>query len=440
MRAALQQNTLFGMAKSALAYVFIVVLYRLASGDLIQDYITYEIALGLSILATAGMQSQSYKEMDARGLHVLSLAGLLLLALLIPLRPWLGDRAWLMALLVVLDRLADLQLQGTRQDGHFLRYNLLDFGSQTITKGGFLLEALGWHVWPWLLACKAVGSTAWLVLRRLNWKTDGFWVHPRSLFASGAEWGHYLSFDALNYATGQLDLLLLTRLAPAPTLAAYFYIRKFVRLPLVLLNYALDPAYVHLKAIMDSARRRQIIARLLTPAALGMVGFAGILVPLSAWSSRDPLIARAAMILAGTSVFWVLQRFLDVESLLNWSQGRRTASRLAGAVANVAPALLPLVGVDWLIALALIPWLAWTINLVWIVRSHEARQYILLAVALTVSILPAWRPLPVLSPGGWLGWADGLLLAGGVIVLAAVTAWAVKPVTNVETGVGRGYA
>lgn len=438
MKATLRQNTLFGVAKSVLAYGFVVALYRLADAAWIQHYIGYEIALGVSILATGGLQSHAYKEMDPRGLHLLSTLGLALLGLLALAAAWLPAGPRLVAALVLLDRLADVQLQAIRQDGHFLRYNLLDLGTQMLTKGGFLAHALGLGLWPAVVALKAAASLAWLLARRRAWQGPGFWCVPWRLVGGGREWFHYLGFDALNYATGQLDLLLLTRLAPPPVLATYFYVRKFVRLPLVLLNYALDPAYIHLKAMADGPGRHRALLRLLVPSALGMVAFAFLLVPLTLVSSGDPAMGRAALVLAGTSVFWVLQRFLDLESLLSWSQGRRTASRLAGTLAHVAPVFLPVLGVDWMLSLALIPWLAWVSNLAGILGIRQPRPYLLPAVAAPLAVACALIPVR-LDAGAWsvATVAGGL---GAMALLGAAVAWDIRSVPGLLRRAGAAAA
>lgn len=426
MKAALRQNTLFGVAKSVLAYGFVVALYRMADATWIQHYIGYEIALGVSILATGGLQSYAYKEVDPRGLHLLSALGLALLGLLALAAAWLPPGFRLVTALVLLDRLADVQLQAIRQDGHFLRYNLLDLGAQVLTKGGFLAQALGMGLWPIIVAIKATASLVWLLARRRAWEGPGFWCAPWTLVGGGREWFHFLGFDALNYATGQLDLLLLTRLAPPPVLATYFYVRKFVRLPLVLLNYALDPAYIHLKALADGPERHRALLRLLVPSALGMVVFAFLLVPLTLVSSGDPAMGQAALVLAGTSVFWVLQRFLDLESLLSWTQARRTASRLAGTLAHVAPVFLPLLGVDWMLSLALIPWLAWVSNLAGILGICRPRPYVLPAVAALVAVAFALAPVR-LAAGAWSATtvSGGL---GAMALLGVAVAWDIRSV------------
>lgn len=433
----MQQNAAFGVAKSAASYLFIIWFYRVAAPEAILAYIHYEIVLAVSALFTGGLQSQSYKELDPRGLHLLALLFSLAWAAAAALAVLNGGGAfWITAQLVLLDRLSDIQLQGTRQDGRFLRYNLLDLCAQLSTKGGFLLAAMGHAAWLPLLALKGAAGLGWLVLRRHRWQGPGFLTNPRRLFQGRAEWLHYLGFDALNYASGQLDLPLLTALAPPPVVAAYFYARKFIRLPLVLLNYVLDPAYVALRGMEDPARRRLVLQRLLGWSVAAMIAFAWLLVPVLAWTSGDPAIAGMAAALWVTAHFWVLQRYADLVTLLGWPQKWRTLLRLTGTLANAAPLLLPLVGASWPLSLALIPLLAWAAALVFVFRRATGVHLLPLAGA-GAALLVVGRVGRDLAGGRWLPAGDWAWLVLGLALVAAASwpaARAFKELVDSEPG------
>ena len=360
MLRTINENTIFGVAKSATSYVFLVIFYKLAQPGQIGDYILYDVALAASCLATLGLQSRSYKELDPCGLHLLSLAFHALLPLAC-LAGWLTgwEMPAILALLVILDRIADVELQGTRQDGHFLLYNSMDLLNQVLTKAGFLLVAMGHALWLPLILLKVAGTLGWLVTRRRRWQGTGFLPTWRGMSSSVHELKEYIGFDVLNYACGHLDLLLLNGVAPQPLLIAYFYVRKFIRLPLVILTYVLDPVYVALRSMADRAAGRRIILRLLAWASWSMLAYAFILVPALAWTSGDPLVMRVAAILLLTTPALTFNRFADLITLLYWPQRQRLLSRSFGTLSNVLVLLLPLLGLPWETALAWIPALTW---------------------------------------------------------------------------------
>ncbi|NMC62402.1 MAG: hypothetical protein GYA55_04470 [SAR324 cluster bacterium] len=408
LNKTINHNVLFGVAKSALTYIFIVYFYKVAQDELVHQYIRYEVGLAFSTLLCFGLQSRSYKLIEFGSLRLLGLVSLIISIAAQGLQ-WIPIfSAWgQLIALIALDRFADIMQQDLRQRGQFLRYNLWDMFNQLLTKVAFLLLAFNIAVMPYLLFFKSIISLYWILrqVQLVGWKDC--LLDWQEFKANRNDLKHYISFDVLNYLSSHLDLLLLNALAPTPFLMVYFYVRKFLRIPLILLNYVLDPAYVNLRKLQNPDEQFYLVKRLWKPAAWIMSAYCLILVIVLPQINPNPLIAKLSLLLFLTSACYINLRMIEFSALLFWSQRTRSLTRLIAALSNVLVILLAIWTNAWGVAVAIAPFLG-VLATQWIVGNCQSRsRAVLWPILLLLSLFTV-----TMQP-----FASGIIINKGFILL-----------------------
>lgn len=238
--SSISSNTLFGIFKSVFAYIFIIGLYKYVSvPDAVKNYIDYEVWAAASVLFAFGLQGHAYKTLKSELIAVLSLALAAVATLLFVFYVLYKDQTSLLLVvlvLVILDRCLDIALQAERQLNRFNVYNWNDIINSILVKAGFFVYAVGYDIWFFVLAIK-ITVCYYFVFRQVT--IEIFNNGVREIGDYFRNWRRFLewyAFDFLNFSVMNLDLVLIRFLAPAYLVELYFYVRKFVRLPLVLLD------------------------------------------------------------------------------------------------------------------------------------------------------------------------------------------------------------
>lgn len=358
-------NALFGITKSIIAYCFLIALYRLAdSAESIQTYIDYELGAAGSILMTLGIQARSYKKFDTAALLLLGITLFLFeISLLLAncILNW-SDTTAVVAFLIVSDRVLDSQLQVERQNNRYDVYNYFDMGNSIAVKIGFLLFASDFNAWVYIACAKSILSVVLIVRHFERESVHESFKQLKDMFSNLQCWLEWYLFDLLNFATMNLDVVVVRLITTDDFVTAYFYVRKFLRLPLVLLNYMADPLYVTVKSIVDQVEARKKVIEIVAPTYLVSVILFYVFVPWFFLSINSEYAGVMGLLLAITSYFALSMRFGDLMVLLFYSQRDRILLRflglsgipiifVAGDVSNLLIYTLPAVPmVGWMLA------------------------------------------------------------------------------------------
>lgn len=370
---SVSSNTLFGICKSVLAYIFILALYRfVTTPDAVKHYIDYEVWAAASILMGFGLQGHAYKTLKYELITVLYFFLVSLVSLAMIFYFMFKENSSLVhvvLILVVLDRCLDIALQIERQFNRFDLYNWNDIINSILVKLGFLAYAIGNDYWTELLLVK-VTVCYYFLWRQLTIKVFISGISEiRSYFSNRRQFAEWYAFDILNFSVMNLDLVLVRIFAPGHLTELYFYIRKFVRLPLVLLNYVIDPVYVLIRRIDVKQDAVLKLIGFVVPVFYGaffcLVCIGGFL--FMHFDSVNYSVFGFSV--AITSFVLIVSRFGDLYVLLFCSQRHRLVLR---TLSLLGVFIIPLGGLysdGIFFTLLLFPLLGWIVALKWIFNT-----------------------------------------------------------------------
>ena len=372
--SSISSNTLFGIFKSVFAYIFIIGLYKYVSvPDAVKNYIDYEVWAAASVLFAFGLQGHAYKTLKSELIAVLSLALAAVATLLFVFYVLYKDQTSLLLVvlvLVILDRCLDIALQAERQLNRFNVYNWNDIINSILVKAGFFVYAVGYDIWFFVLAIK-ITVCYYFVFRQVT--IEIFNNGVREIGDYFRNWRRFLewyAFDFLNFSVMNLDLVLIRFLAPAYLVELYFYVRKFVRLPLVLLNYVVDPLYVSIRGIDVKERAVSKLIEFLVPiycgAVLSLLAIGGFL-----FFHFDSVGESVfGFCVAITSFVLVVVRFGDLYVLLFCSQRHRLALRVLCLIGVVVIPVGLLFNDGFLFTILIFPLVGWVVALRLVFNVH----------------------------------------------------------------------
>lgn len=332
-------NALYGITKSVIAYVFLIAIYKISDdSSLIQSYIDYEVWCAGSILITLGIQGRAYKTMEIFGLKILAVFLFSICVIVFVsacLFEWM-DIYIIVSILVFSDRLLDVQLQVERQNNRYDIYNRFDVGNSVLVKCGFLAYLLGLNIWIYICTIKLLVSVVFFVRQYTEGDFGAGIKDLKHMFSEFPKWVEWYLFDVLNFAVMNLDLVLIRLVGTEQFVASYFYVRKFLKLPLVLLNYIIDPLYVAIRALPNIRDGGKMIIEILVPVYWASFSvFYGCVL----WfyiSFEDSRLAFMGLLMALTSYYSLIARFGDLVVLIFRPQRDRIILRflcLSGVVA-----------------------------------------------------------------------------------------------------------
>ncbi len=360
---SISSNAVFGAAKSFLAYIFVVVLYKYSSNkDLIKLYIDYEVWAAASVLFTFGIQGHAYKTLRSDLLGVLSIFFLLVSVLLFFLNVFIIDvnnSLLLIMNLVVTDRALDVLLQVERQSNRFDIYNWNDIFNSLLVKAGFLLAAADANCWVAVLLLKLSFIFFFAIRHSVFSRLSSGVVELKKYFFSFRRFIEWYAFDVLNFSVMNLDLVVVRVLGQEGLVELYFYVRKFVRLPLVLLNYVIDPLYVNVRKVEGVVAAHKKLVGYMMPiywASNLLLVLLGVFLFAQFDSAGQSIFGFCVAI---TSYVLVITRLGDLYVLLFYSQRHRLLMRilcLSGVAVLPASAL---VSDGMLYGLLIYPLLGW---------------------------------------------------------------------------------
>lgn len=370
---SVSSNTLFGIFKSVLSYLFILALYKfVTTPDAVKHYIDYEVWAAASILIGFGLQGHAYKTLKYELISVLYFVLVVLATLAIIFYFMFKESSSLIhvvLMLVVLDRCLDIALQIERQFNRFSLYNWNDITNSILVKLGFLAYAVGRDYWAELLIVKVV-VCYYFLWRQITVKVFIIGLSEiKFYFSNRRQFAEWYAFDILNFSVMNLDLVFVRIFAPGHLTELYFYVRKFVRLPLVLLNYVIDPVYVLIRRIDVKQDAALKLIGFVVPVYYGaffcLVCIGGFLF-LHFDSTSYSVFGFSVAI---TSFVLVVNRFGDLYVLLFCSQRHRLVLRTLSLIGVFIIPLGCLFPDGVFFTLLLFPLLGWVIALKWIFNT-----------------------------------------------------------------------